>query len=44
MNCIDCKQPVLQATYHETNRLCQPCYQKWLKADEDALITERLGK
>jgi len=43
MTCDDCAKPITHAVYYEANRLCQPCYKEWVKADEDALIAERKG-
>ena len=44
MTCDGCVKPITNAIYYETHRLCQPCYEVWVKADEDALVAEGLGK
>jgi hypothetical protein len=41
MTCVDCKKPVSNPIYHETNRLCYPCYRVWTKADEEAFLLDQ---
>lgn len=44
MTCDSCQKPITLRIYYEAHRLCIPCYEEWVKADEDALVAERLGK
>ena len=41
MTCVDCKKPVSNPIYYETNRLCYPCYKVWTKADEEAFALDQ---